>query len=493
MLTIEEINRFITDDINSTKKKLARKGQRYYEGDHDIRKYKLYYFNAEGKLIEDKTRSNIKISHPFFTELVDQEVQYMLSGKDGFMRSDNPELQNLLDEYFNENEDFTSELYEVLTGCVSKGFEYMYAYKGEDDRIKFQCADSMGVVEVRARDTDDNTDYVIYWYVDRINEDGEKIKRIQVWDSEQTYYYNQVDDGEITFDTDEKLNPRPHTIYRTDKDDSIYYEGFGFIPFFRLDNCRKQFSGLKPIKALIDDYDLMSCGLSNNLQDASEYLVVVKGFQGDNLDELITNVKTKKHIGVDGDDGGDVEFKTVDVPYQARETKLKLDETNIYRFGMGFNSAAMGDGNITNVVIKSRYALLDLKCNKLEIRLKQFLRKILKVVLKEINETNGTDYQQKDVYFEFDREVMTNALDNAQIEQIEATTEQTQINTLISLAGTLDDETLIQRICDVLDIDYEEIKGNLPVESVSGAMGVLTASQTEPTEPVAGEIDEPTE
>lgn len=493
MLTIEEINRFITDDTNSNKKKLARKGQRYYEGDHDIRKYKLYFFNAEGKLIEDKTRSNIKISHPFFTELVDQEVQYMLSGKDGFMRSDIPELQNLLDEYFNENEDFTSELYEVLTGCVSKGFEYMYAYKGEDDRIKFQCADSMGVVEVRARDTDDNTDYVIYWYVDRINEDGEKIKRIQVWDSEQTYYYNQVDNGEITFDTDEKLNPRPHTIYRKDKDDSLYYEGFGFIPFFRLDNCRKQFSGLKPIKALIDDYDLMSCGLSNNLQDASEYLVVVKGFQGDNLDELITNVKTKKHIGVDGDDGGDVEFKTVDVPYQARETKLKLDETNIYRFGMGFNSAAMGDGNITNVVIKSRYALLDLKCNKLEIRLKQFLRKILKVVLKEINEMNDTDYQQKDVYLEFEREVMTNALDNAQIDQIKATTEQTQINTLISLAGTLDDETLIQRMCDVLDIDYEEIKGNLPVESVSGAMGVLTASQTEPTEPVEGEIDEQTE
>lgn len=153
------------------------------------------------------------------------------------------------------------------------------------------------------------------------------------------------------------------------------------IPFFRLDNGVKQFSGLKPIKALIDDYDLMSCGLSNNLQDASEYLVVVKGFQGDNLEELMQNVKTKKHIGVDGEGGGDVEFKTVDIPYQARQTKLELDEKNIYRFGMGFNSAQIGDGNVTNIVIKSRYALLDLKCNKLEIRLKQFLRKILKVVI----------------------------------------------------------------------------------------------------------------
>ena len=124
----------------------------------------------------------------------------------------------------------------------------------------------------------------------------------------------------------------------------------------------------------------MSCGLSNNLQDASEYLVVVKGFQGDNLEELMQNVKTKKHIGVNGDSGGDVDFKTVDVPYDARKVKLELDEKNVYRFGMGFNSAQIGDGNITNIVIKSRYTLLDLKCNKLEIRLKQLVRRPSKLL-----------------------------------------------------------------------------------------------------------------
>lgn len=122
----------------------------------------------------------------------------------------------------------------------------------------------------------------------------------------------------------------------------------------------------------------------------------------------------------------------------------------------------MGDGNITNIVIKSRYALLDLKCNKLEIRLRQFLRKILKVVLNEINELNGTDYQQKDVYFEFEREVMTNASDNAQIQKTDAETEQVKINTLLNLASTLDQETIVQNICDVLDINYEEVKDKLP-------------------------------
>ena len=141
MLKEREIIQFMEEDTSSDKKRFARVGQRYYEGEHDIRNYRLYYYNADGQLVEDKTRSNIKISHPFFTELVDQEVQYMLSGKDGFVKSNIPELQNELDSYFNENEDFTSELYEVLMGAITKGFEYMYAYKNSEDRIAFQCAD----------------------------------------------------------------------------------------------------------------------------------------------------------------------------------------------------------------------------------------------------------------------------------------------------------------------------------------------------------------
>ena len=92
MLTIEEIGRFIDNDKSSEKKQLARKGLQYYEGVHDIKDYKMYYVDADGNLQEDKLRSNIKISHPFFTELVDQQVQYMLSGDTPFMRSDDEKL-----------------------------------------------------------------------------------------------------------------------------------------------------------------------------------------------------------------------------------------------------------------------------------------------------------------------------------------------------------------------------------------------------------------
>lgn len=489
MLSVAEIKRIMDEDAASEKKQLARQGQAYYDGDHDIKQYRLFYWNADGKLTEDKTRSNIKIPHPFFTELVDQAVQYILSGQDGFIKSDIPELQSELDYYFNENEGFIAELSDTLTGCMVKGFEYMHSYKNDDDRTAFEQADSIGVIEVRAKDTDAHTDHVIFWYVDRIEKGQKKIKRIQVWDAKQTGFFVQTDEGEIEKDTTEKTNPKPHTLYEEEADGAITYEEFGYIPFFRLDNNKKQFSDLKTVKPLIDDYDLMASSLSNNLQDFDTPLHVVKGYQGydddKKLEELITNLKTKKVIGVD-EDGG-VDIKTVDVPFAARQAKMELDEKNIYRFGMGLNTSGLKDSSATtNIQIKAMYSLLDLKCYKLTIRLKQFLRKLIKVVLDEINKLNGTDYQQKDVYFNFEHEIMSNAKENAEIEKIEAETQQLRLNNVLGVAAQIGDEELLKAICEILELDFDELKGQLeqmnPEQDNANAKALLDGTPTEEDE-----------
>ena len=211
MLTVSEIQKFIEEDRASDRKHLAQIGDRYYRGEHDIKDYRLYYFNYDGDLVEDKTRSNIKISHPFFTELVDQETQYMLSGGEGFVKSDDPELQRVLNERFNDNEDFKAELYDTVTGAVTKGWEYMYAYMNAEGQLAFQCADSLGVVEVDAKYTSDKRDYVIYWYPERVDVSGRKVTRVQVWDDKQTYYYTRNGDEGLKPDesTEEHPNPRP--------------------------------------------------------------------------------------------------------------------------------------------------------------------------------------------------------------------------------------------------------------------------------------------
>lgn len=456
MLSVDEIKRFIEEDLTSDKKRKAAEGQRYYEGEHDILKSRLFYYNADGKLEEDKMRSNIKISHPFFMELADQLAAYMLSFDENPIKAKETAegLQDYLDNYFDD--EFWSEIGDLITGTYTKGFEHLYAYKNEDNRLTFECADSMGVVEVQARYTKDKQDYKIYHYldIDQTEKGKKEIRRIQVWTKDETYFFIQEDkSGLIKKDQSVPMNPRPHVVFKDQKSKSY---SLGFIPFWRLDNNKKQFSGLKPIKGLIDDYDLMECGLSNNLADFDTPLHVVSNFNGDDLNELQMNLKTKKIVGVD--EGGDVQVRTVDIPYQARKAKADEDEKNIYRFGFGFNSSQVGDGNITNIVIKSRYALLDLKANKLEKRLKKLLKKITKIVLDEINTENSKDYQLKDIKFEFKRSIMTNDSENIANAKIEAETRQLEVNTILNVAAQIGDEKAVQLICDVLDINYDDIK-----------------------------------
>lgn len=477
MLSVAEIKKLIEDDRNSEKKRLARLGQRYYDGKHDILDYKMYYYNKDGELIEDTIRSNIKICHPFFTELVDQCVQYMLSGKEPMVKSDIVDLQKQLNLRFGDT--FKTELSDTLTDVCCGGFGYMYAYKNEKDITTFTYAEALGVVDVKAKETDDKNEYEIYWYIDRVDTlKNTVIKRIQVWDNKNVYYYMQNNDGEIVPDDNEPINPRPHIVYEIDGEEGKFGDSLGYIPFFRIDSNRKQTSHLAPVKAIIDDYDLMACGLSNNLQDVSDSLYVVKGFKGDNLDELIHNVRQKKAIGVG--ENGDVDVKTVNLPYDARCKKLEIDKEDIYHFGMGFNPNQVGDGNITNIVIQSRYVLLELKCNKLQPRVKALLEQLVQIALDEINAQNGTDYTMEDVEFDFTRETMTNASDNAAIEKTKAETQQILLNTILNAAAHLDNETIIIAICEVLELDYEEIKDRLPKEPQTDLNAASNALIEEP-------------
>lgn len=488
MLSTTEIKKFIDDDISSIKKRKAAEGQKYYEAKHDILNCRFFYYNKDNKLVEDNFRANNKICHPFFTELSDQLVAHMLSFDENPIRAKEKVdgLQDFLDSYFDE--DFWSEVSELISGTYNKGFEYIYCYKNTEDKLVFECSDSMGVVEVREKESSDKQKYIIYWYIDRIDKNNKIIKKIQVWSDKEVTYFQQVNSGQIVPDSEMNPNTLPHVVFTDETNDRKGYS-FGFIPFFRLDLNRKQISGLNPIKALIDDYDIMQCGLSNNIADFDTPIHIVKGFEGDDLDELQVNLKTKKVVGVDEE--GDIDIKTVNIPYQARQAKAADDEKNIYRFGMGLNTAGLKDTSATtNLAIKAAYALLDMKADKLEIRLKNLLKKIVKIVLDEINEENKKDYQLSDIEFKFTRSTLSNDTENITNEKTKADTEQVRITTILNIAASVGEEQTLKAICEVMDWDFKELQSQMEKmkadDDLQAAKTVLDS--VEPTEP----IEEPT-
>lgn len=450
-----EIKKLIDRDRVSQSKAKAREGLEYYKGQHEILNYRLFYYDNNGILREDKYRSNIKIPHLFHTELVDQKVQYLLSNPIEVVTEDQ-ELQEKLKEYINE--DFQEVLQNAIEGASNKGLEYVYAYIDQENKINFQVADSLSVIPIYDELNNSKLTSIVRYYDTKVQDQDKEvtITKAEVWtDKDVTYYIQDKDSKEFKLDNGIKPNPRPHI---TLEDEKAYYDGgsFGYIPFFKLQNNKYEKTDLEPIKALIDDYDLMACSLSNNLQDFQEAIYVVRGYPGDNLDELTTNLKTKKTIGVDETGGLDV--KTIDIPHEARRVKLELDKESIYKFGMGFDSSQIGDGNITNVVIKSRYALLDLKCNKAEIRLRKLIRQLLKAIVDDINRRFNTAYNYVDIDINIIRETMVNENDIANNEKIEAEKQGQLINNVFTAATRLDDDTVLKLLCDILELDYEEVK-----------------------------------
>jgi hypothetical protein len=83
---------------------------------------------------------------------------------------------------------------------------------------------------------------------------------------------------------------------------------------------------------------------------------------------------------------------------------------------------------------------------------------------------------------------MTNALDNAQIKQTDAQTEQTKINTLLGLESVLGSERVVQMISEVLDLDWNEIKDDLPDkdDEIESALNELRGSYEQETNASSG-------
>ena len=471
------LNKAIEEDKQSQSKDKARTGQRYYDYKHDILDNRIFYIDDNGVVREDTNASNVKIPHAFFTEQVDQKVQYLLSNPVEATVEDET-FQTYLNEYYDE--DMQLFLQEMLEGASKKGFEYAYARTNQDDRLAFQVSDSIQTFTV-ADDSGDSR-RVIRYYTKDIHREGKNtaVEHAEVWDDKQVTFYVQDKNKRYVLDDARELNPRPHVIAK-DSQGRLLQRSMNNIPFYRLSNNSKETTDLEPIKALIDDYDLMACYLSNNLQDFSEAIYVVKGFRGDDLSKLRQNIKTKKTVGVS--ENGGVDIQTVEIPVEARKTKLEIDKDAIYKFGMAFDSTQIGDGNITNVVIKSRYALLDMKCNKAEVRLRAMLKWINEMIVGDINRRFSTAYKASDIEITITRETMVNENDIYLNEKVKAETKAVIIQSILAAAPRLDDESVLKLICEQYELDFEEVQKLLEEQDYT------TGLQDDTDPPEVGEDD----
>ena len=162
-------------------------------------------------------------------------------------------------------------------------------------------------------------------------------------------------------------------------------EGYGRLPLIPLKANKDAASEFTPaIQAKIDAYDAILSDFADNLERANDVYWVLNNFGGtmDEVAELLEQINRVKAVAnlSDGGSGATAEPRTIEVPYAARREALSLLERALYQDYMALDMDALTGGSLTNVAIRAAAANLNLKADRYEWQLRQFVQALLSLI-----------------------------------------------------------------------------------------------------------------
>lgn len=394
-----------------------------------ITEYQKLLYTLTGEAVPDNFSANYKFCNAFFQIFVMQENSYLLGN--GVTFNEEGTKDKLGGDRFDNK---LMELGEyALWGACAYGFynlDHIDTFKatefvplnGEEDGalhagIRWWQIDSSKPLRATLYEEDGYTDYI--W---RLNGRGE------------------TEEGQI-------LHPkRPYinvvgVSAAGDKEilDGKNYPGFPIVPLWA--NLTHQ-SELIGLRAKIDGYDLIQSGFANDLDEASfMYWTITNAGGMDDLDlkKFVERMKTVKAAVVD-EQGSTAEAHTMDVPYAARQAALADIKDSLYRDAMALDTDKISAGNITATAINAAYENLDLKADRFEMCVSDFIDGLLKLV--------GIDDSPT-----FKRTKVTNM------------TEETQM--VLSAAQYLDSETVLKHLPFLSPDEIEDVLENKEIEEMT--------------------------
>lgn len=161
------------------------------------------------------------------------------------------------------------------------------------------------------------------------------------------------------------------------------YQRLPIIPLHANDERRSELT--PAIKAKIDAYDNIMSDFADNLDRANDVYWVLNNFGGtaDDVAELLEEINRIKAVANLSDGTGataSAEPKTIEVPYAARQAALTLLEKSLYQDYMALNMDVLTGGSLTNVAIRTATANLNLKANRYEWQVRQFMESLLNLL-----------------------------------------------------------------------------------------------------------------
>lgn len=388
---------------------IALDAEQYYRGlNPRITKYEKIIYDMRGDAHVDKWTPNHKIASNFFNFAITQENQYLLGNGATFTKDDTKaKLGN----------DFDTRLQDLgkkaLVGGVAFGF------------FNLDHIDTFSLLEFVPLYDEENGALragIRFWQVS-----PDKPMRATLYEEDGYTDYIRANDKSAML---HEKRPYKLKVRTSEADGEEIYDGenyptFPIVPLWGNDKKQSELVGRQ---GTLDAFDLLNSNLINNLDEANYIYWVLTNCGGmDDIDDakFIEQLKTTHVAHADGDSGATAEAHTIEAPYQASESAIQTIQRRLYEDFMCLDVNSLSAANKTATEIKAAYQPLDSKCDMYEYCVIEFVQKILELA--------GIDDKVT-----FTRSKVVNKSD--------------EINTLLAAQAYLDDETLVEQVCQILGI-----------------------------------------
>lgn len=388
---------------------IALDAEQYYRGlNPRITKYEKIIYDMRGDAHVDKWTPNHKIASNFFNFAITQENQYLLGNGATFTKDDTK--AKLGDDFDTQLQDLGKK---ALVGGVAFGF------------FNLDHIDTFSLLEFVPLYDEENGALragIRFWQVS-----PDKPMRATLYEEDGYTDYIRANDKSAML---HEKRPYKLKVRTSEADGEEIYDGenyptFPIVPLWGNDKKQSELVGRQ---GTLDAFDLLNSNLINNLDEANYIYWVLTNCGGmDDIDDakFIEQLKTTHVAHADGDSGATAEAHTIEAPYQASESAIQTIQRRLYEDFMCLDVNSLSAANKTATEIKAAYQPLDSKCDMYEYCVIEFVRKILELA--------GIDDKVT-----FTRSKVVNKSD--------------EINTLLAAQAYLDDETLVEQVCQILGI-----------------------------------------
>ena len=319
----------------------------------------LYYRNRSD--VQRKTnpypqRSNTRIEHSVFRKLVDQKTNYLLS-RPFSIRSENSQYADFLGELFD------TDLRRVIKSwgkeAIKKGIAWVQIYFDEEGRFRLKRLPSEQVIPEWADEEHTQLDCLIRYYPQTVYEGANRriVLRAEYWDKDGVQYFVSTGDGRYVPDVERGVSGAHFTI----KDKERTYQA---PPFMWVKYTEEELGLLWFVKDLIDDINWQTSITADVLRDIANFIFVLRGYGGQDLEEFVVNLRKALAIEV-APDGG-VDKLAADLNIDAVAQLLDRHRRDLYDYARSVDTQDPNLGDASGQALKFRYADLDMDVNDLE-------------------------------------------------------------------------------------------------------------------------------